>query len=131
LASLLSSANENFVYVGEETRNGVLVIHIQVWQQLVNVTNDVASEVRHLSEVDLYLDASTIRPLSYVFNSHPDNDALIDLPTEIRYSNYQNINGVLIPLHVQKFVNNSLTVDLQFNDATFNTGISAMQIDAR
>jgi hypothetical protein len=131
LAGLLSSTNEKFTYVGQETKNGVSVIHIRAWQQPPNLPSDVAGELNHLSEVDLYLDAITLRPFSYMFNSHPDDDALIDLPTEIRYSNYQNINGVFVPLHVQKFVNESLTIDLQFNNATFNNGISATQINAQ
>jgi hypothetical protein len=56
---------------------------------------------------------------------HPDDNELIDFPVEIRYSNYHAIGGVQIPLHVQKFVNNVLTIDFQFQSAVVNSGLSA------
>jgi len=84
-----------------------------------------------LTQVDLYLDPTTSLPVSYVFNSHPDNNAGLDIPTEIRYSDYKNVGGVQIPFHVQKFINNTLTLDLQFQNASLNTGITAAQISAQ
>jgi len=87
--------------------------------------------MQHLTQVDIYLDPTTSLPVSYVFNSHPDNNALLDIPTEIRYSNYQNVGGTQIPLHVQKYINNILATDLQFQTALLNTGISTAQINAQ
>ncbi|HKI12751.1 MAG TPA: hypothetical protein VKA02_11595 [Candidatus Acidoferrum sp.] len=84
-----------------------------------------------MTQVDLYLDPTTSLPVSYVFNSHPDNNAGLDIPTEIRYSDYKNVGGVQIPFHVQKFINNTLTLDLQFQNASLNTGITAAQISAQ
>jgi len=131
LGSLISSSNMVLTYVGQETRDGASVIHISASQQFPNLSGDPASLMQHLTQVDLYLDSATSLPVSYVFNSHPDNNALLDIPTEIRYSNYQNIGGAQIPLHVQKFINNTLTLDLQFQNASLNTGITAAQISAQ
>ncbi len=74
--------------------------------------------MKHFTEVEIFLDPSTFLPVSYVYNLHPDNNALVDIPIEIRYSNYQSVAGLQIPLHVQKFINNTLAMDAQFQNAS-------------
>ena len=128
LASLLSAANSTLTYIGQETRNGGTVIHITAAQQFPYLSGDAATRMQHLTQVEIYLDSSTLLPVSYVYNSHPNDNLLLDIPTEIDYSNYQNFGGALIPLHVQKSVNNSLLFDLQFQNASVNTGLSPTQI---
>jgi hypothetical protein len=131
IGNLLSSSNVQFIYIGQETRNDVSVIHISAMQQFPNFPPSVANVRQHLTQVDIYLDPSTLLPVSYLYNVHPDGDALLDIPSEIRYSNYQNMGGVQIPLHVQKLVNNSLVTDLQFQSPSLNTGITAAQVVAQ
>ena len=72
--------------------------------------------VSHLSAVDLDVDAGTGLPLRLQFAEHPDNDAGVDLPVEIRYGAYSNFNGVAVPTHIQKFMNNSLVLDVHISD---------------
>ena len=131
LGNLISSSNMVFTYVGQETRNGASVIHISASQQFPSLSGASATLMQHLTQVDLYLDPATSLPVSYVFASHPDSNAALDIPTEMRYSNYQTFGGVQIPLHVQKFINNTLTLDLQFQNASLNTGLTAAQISAQ
>jgi hypothetical protein len=131
IGGITSSPNSLVSYVGLETRDGESVIHVTAWQQFPSVSGDSATLPEQLSQMDFYLDPKTFLPVAMIFNMHPDNNALLDIPAEIRYSNYQNVDGVLIPFHVQKFVNNVLTVDLQFQNASLNTGITAAQISAQ
>ena len=126
-----SSSNSLVSYVGQETRNGVAVIHLSAFQQIQNSKGSATALLQHLTKVDIYMDSSTFLPVSFVFNMHADNDAGLDIPAEIRYSNFQNVGGVRIPFHIQKFVNNSLTLDLQFQNASLNTGITFAQISAQ
>ena len=124
----LSSSGTVLTYVGQETRNGASVIHISASQQFQIVSGDSSALTQHLTQVDVYLDPTTLLPVSYLFNSHPDDNALLDIPTEIRYSSYQSVNGAQIPLHIQKYMNNMLAVDLQFGNPALNTGLTATQI---
>jgi hypothetical protein len=126
--SLVASSNTVLSYVGQEVRNGSTVIHISSSQVFPGFPGNLATLSQHLTQVDIYLDPSTFLPVSYVYNSHPDNDALLDIPTEIRYSSYQAFNGVQIPLHIQKYINNTLVLDLHFQNASLNTGMTAVQI---
>lgn len=124
----MSSPNSILTYVGQETENGSTVIHVSAYQQSPNISADVASRLQHFTQVEIYLDAATLLPVSYTYNSHPDNNALLDLPTEIRYSNYQNVAGAQIPFHIQKYVNSTLAVDLHLQTASLNSGLTAAQI---
>ena len=125
LSNIISSANTLLIYVGQETRNGHTVQHLSVKQQFPGQKGNTAVLLQHLSQMDIYLDASTALPVSLVYNTHPDNDAGMDLPVEIDFSDYRAINGAQIPFHVQKFLNNSLLLDLQFESASLNTGLAA------
>ena len=128
LRNLVASSTTVFVYVGQETRNGAAVIHVTASLPSPNLPGDIATLTQHLTQVEVYLDATTLLPVSYAFSSHPDNNALLDIPTEIRYSNYQSFGGAQIPLHVQRYINNTLSIDLQLQNASLNTGITVSQI---
>lgn len=124
LANINSSNSSVLTYLGPEIRNGVSVIHFVAFQQSPLSSAVDTALFQHLTQVDVYLASTTQLPYSLVFNNHPDNNMLLDISTEIRYSNYQTIGGAQIPMHVQKFINNSLALDLQFQSAVLNSGLS-------
>lgn len=126
LANINSSANTVLAYIGPETRDGVTVLHISAAQQ--TATSDVL--LQHLSQIDLYLDPSTFLPVAITYKTHPDNNALVDIPIEIRYSSYRTFNGAQIPMRVQQFVNSVLALDLQFQNVNLNTGLTGTQISS-
>jgi hypothetical protein len=125
LANLNASPNSVLTHVGQETRSGHSVQHLIVQQQFPNLTGSVASLRLHLSQMDIYLDALTFLPVSLVYNTHPDNDAGLDLPVEIGFSDYRVVNGAQVPFHVLKYLNGSLFLDLQFQSVAVNTGLTA------
>lgn len=132
LGRLAASSNSVVSYVGQETLNGQSVLHVSAYQQLPAPSNpppamsaQLANLPRHLSQIDLYLDSTTVLPVALAFNTHPDGNALIDIPVKVQFSDYQSTSGALVPLHVQKFLNRSLVLDLQFDNATLNSGLGA------
>jgi hypothetical protein len=93
-------------------------IRIHHERHLVDVDSAQTGQfIAHLSAVDLDIDSATSLPVMLAFAIHPDNDAGIDLPVEIRYSAYSTFSGVTIPTHIQKFINHSLVLDLQISNA--------------
>jgi hypothetical protein len=125
LANLLASQNTVATYVGQATWNGHSVQHLRFQQQFPSQSANVAALLQGLSQMDIYLDAATALPVSLVYNIHPDNDAGLDLPVEIDFSDYRPVNGPQVPFHVQKSINNSLALDLQFQNVTTNSGLTA------
>ena len=124
IARRLSASGYIATYIGQESRNSVSVEHLSSSQPAASSPN-TATLFQHLSQVEIYLDSSTLLPAILTFNVHPDNDAGLDIPTEIRYSDYRAVNGTQVPFHIQKYVNNTLLLDFQAQTVTLNTGLSA------
>ncbi len=137
LARVASSQNYLLSYVGSETLpSGEAVVHVSAselpTQAVTSGTNvpvlpgaSLAPFLQHLSQMDFYFDPTTSLPVALAFNIHPDGNALLDIPTQVDFWGYQAVNGVLVPFHVQKLVNSSLVLDLQFTGATLNSGLAA------
>jgi hypothetical protein len=119
--SQLSKPNLIISYVGPETRAEVAVQHLHFAIQSASV--DPTGLLQGLSAEEVYLDASTFLPVAVSFNTHPDSDAGTNIPVEIDFSSYQQVNGVQIPFHVQKFLNGSLFLDVTIQSAVLNSGI--------
>ncbi len=131
IASLLSAQNPNVIYVGPETRGGNAVQHISVSKPSPFPTPPGGVSVEHLTQVDFFLDSTTLLPLAITFNTHPDKNPNLDIGIEIQFSDYRTVEGSLIPFHVSKLVNNSPALDLQFNSAILNSGLSATAVQVQ
>jgi hypothetical protein len=125
VGSLNSGANFVVTLVGQETKEGISVYHLSGYQQFPQMSEAAAAFVQHLTLTDIFLDSTTLLPVAIDFNTHPENDALVDFSVEILFSDYRLVNGVEVPFHVQKFLNNGLVLDLQFQSVALNSGLSA------
>jgi hypothetical protein len=125
IAQGLSASGYVATYVGAETHNGQAVQHVSLLQPSLLPAAPGAPSSSHLTQVDLFLDSTTLLPAAVDFNIHPDNNALLDIPVEIRFSNYTPVNGAQVPFHVQKYLNNTLILDFQATTVTFNSGLTA------
>ncbi len=139
LQEIVLAQNYALRYIGQETRNGQTVIHISASESFANLPKlananpkappptpaQFQSLMQHLSEMDFYLDPNSLLPVAVAFSQHPDGNALVDIAVEIRFSSYQAVSGVAVPMNVQKYMNNGLVLDLQFSNATLNTGLAA------
>jgi hypothetical protein len=123
LSILTQLSNPNLIatYVGQETKAGVGVYHLQL---SIQSPSDPTGLLEQLSAADVYLSASTYLPVALVFQTHPDNDALTNILVEVDFSNYQSINGVLIPFRVQKSLNGRLFLDITVQSAVLNSGLA-------
>jgi hypothetical protein len=127
----LSGSGYLVTYVGLETRDGQAVQHLTISQTTAVQSPAGTPTIAHLSQMDFFLDSTTFLPSAVTFNIHPDNDAGLDIPIEVRFSDYRAVKGVEVPFHVQKFLNNGLILDLQFNTAVLNTGLAASQFQVQ
>jgi hypothetical protein len=121
------SAGYAATYIGHETHDGQAVEHVTISKTSASALQAGAPIIAHLSQMDFFLDSTTFLPAAVTFNIHPDNNELLDIPIEVRFSDYRAVNGVQVPFHVQKFLNNGLILDLQFTTAVLNTGLTAAQ----
>jgi hypothetical protein len=124
LTSLGGRGNRNLKYLGQETHNDVTVEHVRSYLLDAKLPRDVGSRVETLTAVDFYLDAATLLPIALSFNVHPNDDNNVDLLTEIQFSNYQNINGVMVPMKIQKYLQGNLLLDFTVSNVALNTDLS-------
>lgn len=125
LAALASDPTLVISLVGQEVHGGQQAYHLTLLHNLSGQAPDVVSLVQRVSAVDLYLDASSLMPVVVAFNLHADNDANVDLPAEIRFGAYRSFNGVSAPTRIQKYLQNSLLLDLTVANVAVNSGVPA------
>lgn len=121
----LASAGFVASYVGAETLDSQSVHHISITQPPQGLSSSDSALLTHLTQIDLYIDSTTFLPAALAFDIHTDDNALIDIPVEVRFSDYRQVNGAQVPFHIQKFFNNGLDLDLQLDSASLNTGVSS------
>jgi hypothetical protein len=126
IAQALSNSSFGITYAGLDARDGVEVEHIIVWKQ---PAFDPGAMIPGLSQTDFYLDPVSALPVATSFAIHPDNDAGLDIFVEIRFSDYRPVSGAQVPSHVQKYLSNSLLLDLQFEAVTLNRGLTTAAFD--
>lgn len=125
IGRLLAPGNYQVSYLGQETHNGQNVVHLAAVQPSSDDRPTIAALEQHLSQMDAFLDPSTQLPVALEFNAHPDQNAVVDIAVEIRFSDYRSVQGVQIPFHVQKYLNGALALDMQFDNSNINSGIAA------
>ncbi len=124
ISRVISTPSYAISYVGRENRANKTVDHLTVYQQAQS-QSEADLMIQHLTQTDIFLDSAMLLPVAVAFNTHSDDDAGLDIPVEIDFSDYRVANGLQVPFHVQTYLNNGLTLDLQFQTAAFNSGIPA------
>jgi hypothetical protein len=111
--------------VGLESRAGGSVYHLMLFHDPPEQIPNVALLVQRVSAMHLYLDVVSLLPVALDFNDHLETDANTNFPVEIRFAAYQSFNGVQVPTHVQKYMQNSLVLDLTVSNVAVNSGVPA------
>ena len=110
--------------IGADERFGIKVEHFSVYEVPNFPQPAVGVTYQHLSQLDYFLDPATSLPVSISYNIHPDSNAGQDIPVAVEFSDYHAVSGVQIPFHIQKFINGTLALDIQLQNAVVNSGIS-------
>jgi hypothetical protein len=125
LAALASDPTLVITLVGQEVHEGESVYHLTLFHNLSGQTPDVVSLVQQLSAMDLYLDATSLLPAALDFSVHPDNGANVNIPVEIRLAGYKSFSGIQAPTQIQKYLQNTLVLNLTVTNAAVNSGVPA------
>lgn len=124
LQGVLNDTTVSVIYSGPETYAGAAAVHLILYRTVSPSPVATIKLIQKLSTVDLFLDAGSGLPLGIRFNTHPDNNALVDLSVEIRFSNYKQVNGVQVPMRITKFLQGSLLLDLNVSSVQINSGLT-------
>jgi hypothetical protein len=94
---------------------------------LQNVKAGSDQEIQRLSRMELVLDPNTSLPRTLYYETHSDTNSSINIRIEVRYSDYQASNGILVPMHLERYVNGTLLYDIHISSAELNSGLDASQ----
>jgi len=111
-------------YFGQEMRNGIVVDHIQMRRPSTAKNAQLARDLEKLSIVEIFLDVTSHLPVAVIFNTHPDDDYGRDIPNEVRFSDYRSVSGVMVPFHIQRWMQGMLNTELTVTTATINSGLT-------
>jgi hypothetical protein len=120
----VTSSNSGVTYLGHEVRNGMPTEHCSI-TQAIGSPKMIGSNI-FLGDVDQtnwYLDSKSGLPVALTYYIHPDSDARTNIPAEVRFSNYQSVNGVLIPFRITRLINNAVVFDFAVTSAKVNAGL--------
>jgi hypothetical protein len=123
LAALASDPTLLIALVGQEVHTGQPVYHLTLFHYPSGQSPDGIALVEQVSSMDLYLDTGSLMPVALDFNLHPDKDANVSIPTEIRFGAYQSFNGTLVPTRIQMYLQNALFLDLKVTNVAVNSGV--------
>jgi len=131
LGSLAGGREVILKYIGQETRNELTVEHLRSYMRDQGGQKQAVLLFEKLNAMDFYLDANTMLPVAIIFNVHPDNNANANLLTEVDFSEYQKVDGISAPLHIQKFVQGNLFLDISVAKTLLNTGLGLAEFSIK
>jgi hypothetical protein len=115
--------------LGVETRNGISVEHIAVWQLPIStLPASSVAYVKQQTQYDIYVDPSTWLPVAMTFNRQfdpaapsqflaPAQPSSAGVLEEVQYSNYQQVQGIPVAFHLQVFFQGTLQSEIQISSA--------------
>jgi hypothetical protein len=97
---------------GDVVKDGVTLHQISYRLNLQGSDSTSTARMVRQSTVQVFYDPQTFLPQSLEYAVHPDNDDLQDIPVRVVFSNYQASSGVMLPFHIERYLNRTLQLTL-------------------
>jgi hypothetical protein len=127
---ILSDAGYAISAPDSQKLNGLQVEHVAISRKYSRAL-PLPAVVQRLYGINLYINPSTLLPVAIIFNTHPDTDALTDIPVRIEFSGYRTTQAATVPYRIKRYVQNGLALDLAITTVVFNSGPSATEFQAQ
>ena len=120
--SLQPSLVPNYLYtadlgMGNVGSTGNIYRHLQGQLIFPNLSGSLAADIAQQSLSDLGLDPVSLLPAVLAYRLHPNDGSPVEIAIEIRFSDYRQINGTMIPFRIQRYLNGALQLDIQLSAA--------------
>ena len=103
---------------GQVSKNGSTFHQISYWPNLQSINITLTNRLIAGSRVKVLYDLQTFLPASLEYFIHPDSDDLQNIPVRVVFSNYRSVSGVMLPFHIEKYVNRTLQLQLDVTNAS-------------
>lgn len=123
LASGVQLGHHRITYGGSKQLDKNTFEHLTLNRVITGQDPEMTAQLQRLSNLDLAFDSATMLPSSLTYFTHPESDLTRNIPVEIRFSDYRDVNGVKIPFHIEKLLSGNTLLEITVESATFNTGV--------
>jgi hypothetical protein len=113
LPALLGTTDDGVISKGSATFHRVSYL-LKLKGKNAAATTQMVSQ----STVKVFYDPQTFLPASLEYSIHPDNDDSQDIPVKVGFTNYQSVSGVMLPFHIERYVNRTLQLKLDVSNAS-------------
>ena len=103
---------------GEVSKTGSDFHQISYLLNLDGIDSASTTTLVDQSRVKVLYDPQTFLPSSLEYAIHPDDNDLQSLEVKVVFSDYRSVSGVMLPFHIEKFINRSLQIKLDINNAS-------------
>ena len=123
IAAALGDSSMSILNEGSSTYNGTQVTVVRVERALPSTgsSNPIPDTA---SARDLFIDSNTHLILAVRDRAYPKDGIGPTTPHDLVFSDYQNVNGVLVPFAIKEEIDGQVTMTVQLSQVTFNTGLS-------
>jgi hypothetical protein len=111
----------NITYVGLEAVNGASVHHIRI--SSIPTDGTPANVESLISEFHVFVDATSLLPVKTLSFDLSPLAIQNRVPIETYYTNYQSVNGVLVPFHITRYFRGQTQMDIVLTGVQFNVGL--------
>jgi hypothetical protein len=103
---------------GEVSKNGSALHQVGYLLNLQGADSTSTNQMVSQSTVKVFYDPQTSLPDSLEYFVHPDSNDLQNIPVRVVFRNYQSVSGIMLPFHVEKYVNRTLQLALDITNAS-------------
>lgn len=105
---------------GDVVKDGVTLHEISYQLNLAGTDTASTQRMVRQSTVQVFYDPQTFLPQSLEYAVHPDNNDLQDIHVRVVFSNYQSSSGVMLPFHIERYLNRTLQLTLDITSAAID-----------
>lgn len=113
LPPLLGTTDDGMV-----PKDGSAFHQVNYLLKLTGANTSITNQMVKQSTIKVFYDPGTHLPSSLEYSIHPDNDNSKDVPVKVTFSNYQSSSGVMLPFHIERFINRTLQLKLDVTNAS-------------
>jgi hypothetical protein len=103
---------------GDVLKNGSSFHQISYSLNLAEASTPSTKQLRQATAAKVLFDPQTVLPASLEYAIHPDGDDLRSLDVRVVFSDYRSVLGVMLPFHIERFVNRTLQLKLDISNAS-------------
>lgn len=130
LAYELARGDLSAEYVGLETVGAQTAHHIRL-ARVSSMGNDLDAQLTKNSQLDVFIEPQSFQVLKISYLHFSENDWRVGWPMEIYYSDYRNVNGILIPFNQRAVFNGTPKFVLNVTQVALNQGLADSDFEGR